>query len=78
MYYWEYIISVFNSIDDIEEERSGVVAAADLIEAVTFLNKEYGDEIMDIQTLKIIAEDVLDFKDVNGEDGFDFGIWKKA
>lgn len=78
MWYWEYIIKIWDSIDRREEERSGVVTAENMTEAMEVIESYYGDEIMNVITLKAITDVVFDFNTVNEDDSdFDFVISKK-
>ena len=79
IWYYEYIIKIWNAADSEEEICSGVVPAENIIEAVNDINNYYGDELIEIKTLKPIVEGpVFDFKEANDEDNFDFIINKKS
>ncbi len=78
LWYWEYILKIWNSVDDQEEFRSGVVAATSFSEAADLIEQYYGDEIMDIETLKPIVDTVFDFDEVREDDSFDFHINEKG
>lgn len=75
VWYYEYIIKIWDSIDNQEDIRSGVVPADSITTAVKELSGYYGDEIMEIQMLKEIAEGIVfDFQEANQETEFDFII----
>ena len=76
-WYYEYIIKVWNDIDDKEEVRSGVVPAENAVKALDELQSYYGDCIEDVMTLKPILDGkVFDFQFVTNEfnTSFDFDI----
>ena len=78
MWYWEYIIKIWDSIDRREEERSGVVTAENMTDAMNAIESYYGDEIMNVTALKAITDLVFEFDTVNEDDSnFDFVISKK-
>lgn len=77
VWYWEYILKIWNEIDSQEELRSGVVAAATFTEAAGLIEDYYGNEIMDVETLKPISDIVFDFDAVKEDTDFDFHISKK-
>lgn len=77
--YWEYIIKIWNDVDSEEEERAGVVSATTMTEAVQEIeNAYYDNEILNIITLKYITDSVLDIKEANDNNNFDFIIIPKS
>ena len=77
LWYWEYILKIWNDIDSQEELRSGVVAAATFSEAAGLIEDYYGNEIINVETLKPISDIVFDFDSVKEDTDFDFHISKK-
>ena len=61
IWYWEYWITYWNEVDMKPEDRSGVVSASTMAEAVEILNEFYGDDIMNIKALRALADTVLEF-----------------
>lgn len=60
--YWEYNI-IYLTIDGTEEKRSGVIAAANLIDAIDVLEDFYEEKnILNIKTFRVLTdESVLEF-----------------
>ena len=77
MWYWQYTLKVWDEIDKKEEMRSGVIAAEDIVKAIETLYSYYGEDIMDVQSLKPILSTVFDFKSASEESDFDFEVHKK-
>ena len=78
VWYWEYQLKIWDEIDSKEEIRSGVVAADTITEAMKEIEDYYGDEIMEVQMLKAIADGVFEFQYVMEDNDFDFVISKKV
>ena len=78
VWYWEYQLKIWDDVDDKEEIRSGVVAADTITEAMKEIEDYYGDEIMEVQILKAIADGVFEFQYVMEDTDFDFVISKKV
>jgi len=80
LWYWEYILKIWNDIDGQEEYRSGVVAATSFSEAADLIEQYYGDEIMDVESLQPIVDTVFDFDEVMEDENskFDFQISRKG
>lgn len=78
IWYYEYIIKVWDEIDKKEEIRSGVVVADTITEAMKEIEDYYGDEIMEVQMLKAITDGVFEFQYVMEDTDFDFVISKKV
>ena len=78
IWYWEYQLKIWDEIDSKEEIRSGVVAADTITEAMKEIEDYYGDEIMEVQMLKAIADGVFEFQYVMEDTDFDFVISKKV
>lgn len=77
LWYWEYILKVWNDIDSQFENRSGVVSAYNLAEAAETLEGYYGKDIQEVQMLKPIVDSVFEFELVNTDSDFDFTINRK-
>lgn len=78
MWFWEYIVKIYNEVDNKEEERCGVVCGSDIIEAMRGIYSYYGEDILNVLTLKAIFEgDCFDFSEVEQENDFDFQIFRK-
>lgn len=78
MWFWEYIIKIYNEVDSVEEERSGVVCGSDITEAMQGIYSHYGEDIINVLTLKAIFEgDCFDFAEVEQEEDFDYQIFRK-
>ena len=78
VWYWEYQLKIWDDIDEKEEMRSGIVAADTITEAMKEIEDYYGDEIMEVQMLKAIADGVFEFQYVMEDNDFDFVISKKV
>ena len=78
VWYWEYQLKIWDDVDDKEEIRSGVVAADTITEAMKEIEDYYGDEIMEVQMLKVITDGVFEFQYVMEDPDFDFVISKKV
>lgn len=80
LWYWEYILKIWNDIDGQEEYRSGVVAATSFSEAADLIEQYYGNEIMNVESLQPICDTVFDFDDVmeDEDSNFDFQISRKG
>ena len=77
-WYYEYAVIIWNEIDKIEELRSGVVSAESLVEAMKELYEYYGDEIVDVQTLRAITDGaVFEFQYVTEDTDFSYTMEKK-
>ena len=77
-WYYEYTIQYYDDVEDCSYERSGVITANTIIEAVELLCDFYGEsQIENIFTLKSIAEGgVLDFQEINKNEDIDLFINK--
>lgn len=62
IWYWEYNI-IYLTVDGTKEKRSGVITAANLIDAVDVLKDFYGEKnILNIKTLRTLTDEpVLEF-----------------
>lgn len=78
VWYWEYQLKIWDDIDEKEEMRSGIVAANTITEAMKEIEDYYGDEIMEVQMLKAIADGVFEFQCAMEDPDFDFVISKKV
>ena len=66
--YWEYIIKYKDPLDNIEEERSGVVTGNTISEAMKEIETYYdADCITDIISFRYITDCLIDFKDLDDE-----------
>ena len=66
MIYWEYIIKYQDPCDNFEEERSGVVTGETISKAIKEMEEYYEpNSIVDIISFRYIAEDLIDFKDID-------------
>lgn len=77
IWYWEYIIKVYDMDEEKEDSRAGIVAANTMTEAMEAIEDYYGDEILEVHMLKAITDIVMDFDLVNCDCGFDFTINRK-
>ena len=77
IWYWEYIIKVWDMDEEKEDSRAGVVAAYTMTEAMKSIEDYYGDEILEVHMLKAITDIVMDFDLMNCNSDFDFTINKK-
>lgn len=77
IWYWEYIIKVYDMDEEKEDSRAGIVAASTMTEAMEAIEDYYGDEILEVHMLKAITDIVMDFDLVNCDCGFDFTINRK-
>ena len=77
LWYWEYILKVWNDTDSQFEIRSGIISAHNLAEAAETLEGYYGEEIQEVQMLKPIVDSVFEFELVNEDHDFDFTINRK-
>ena len=77
IWYWEYIIKVYDMDEEKEDSRAGIVAASTITEAMEAIEDYYGDEILEVHMLKAITDIVMDFDLVNCDCGFDFTINRK-
>ena len=77
IWYWEYIIKVYDMDEEKEDSRAGIVAAGTMTEAMEAIEDYYGDEILEVHMLKAITDIVMDFDLVNCDCGFDFTINRK-
>lgn len=78
LWYYEYIIKIWNNCDSREEIRSGILCADSLTEAAKELEDYYSDEIMEVQMLKAITDGVFEFQYVMEDTDFDFVISRKV
>ena len=78
VWYYEYIVKIWNDIENKEEIRCGVVAAESMVEATKEICNYYGEEIMEIQMLKAIVDGkVFEFDYATEDTDFDFRFVKK-
>lgn len=77
IWYWEYVIKVYDMDEEKEDSRAGIVAANTMTEAMEAIEDYYGDEILEVHMLKAITDIVMDFDLVNCDCGFDFTINRK-
>ena len=75
--YWEYALKIYNQAEGIEETRCGVLSADNVKEAMDTIYSYYGDEIFEIESLKEIGDTLLDFKDIEEDEGYDFRFVRK-
>ena len=77
-YYYEYIIKIWDDIDNQEEICSGVVSAESMFIAMKELYDYYGSEIIEVQMLKAITSGVVfEFQSATEDENFDYIIKKK-
>lgn len=75
IWYYEYIITIWNDTDKKEEMRSGIVPGESMATAVKALEQYYGDELMDLHMLKAIVEaPVFEFEYAMEDTEFDFTV----
>ena len=77
IWYWEYILKVSDEDEDKEVLRSGIVAATSFTEAMGRIEDFYGDDIIEVEKLKIITDIVFDFDLAKSDSSFDFAITEK-
>ena len=78
IYYYEYIVKILDCCDSKEEIHPGILCADSFSNAVKELESYYGDEMLEIQMLKVITDGIFDFQDVMESTDFDFIISKKV
>lgn len=76
VWYWEYQVKIWDEIDNLEEVRSGVVAADTMADAMKEI-EDYYDDIMEVQMLKSITDGVFEFQNVMDNSDFDYVITRK-
>ncbi len=78
IWYYEYIVKIWDDVEDKEEIRCGVVPAESMIEATKEICNYYPEEIMEIQMLKAIVDGkVFEFNYATEDTDFDFRFIKK-
>lgn len=75
IWYWEYLIKVWDIDKNKEDFRAGIVAATTMAEAMASIEYYYSTEIMEVNMLKAITDIVIDFDFVNCYGDFDFTIY---
>lgn len=78
LWYYEYIIKVWDSCDEIIKRYSGIVPGESFADAVGKLEEYYGRDLIEIIRLKELVEGpVLEFQLLNDEANADFYISEK-
>lgn len=77
IWYWEYILKVSDEDEEKEAFRSGIVAATSFTEAMSRIEEFYGEDIIEVGSLKAITDIVFDFDLANSDSSFDFAITEK-
>jgi hypothetical protein len=76
-WYWEYIIQIIDSDNNLEE-RMGVVTGLSFSEAMESLEEYYKDELVEVKMLKIIeSTSVFDFNNIEDDYNIDFTVSKR-
>lgn len=61
IWYYEYSITYWSSSDCKYENRSGIITADSLVNAIEILYDFYGDNIENVVTLRALTGDILEF-----------------
>ena len=77
IWYWEYIVKVWDMDKEKEDSCAGVVAAYTMTEAMKLIEDYYDNELLEVHMLKAITDIVMDFDLVNADTDFDFRINRK-
>lgn len=78
IWYYEYVVKIWDEIDSEEIICSGIVPASSFTEAVERLENWYGNDILEIQMLKPIYEGIVfEFQQAMEDPTLDFVISKK-
>ena len=81
MWYWEYVVEIYNEETKKKEVVSGLLAAEDtLVSAAAALDSYYGEELTNVLTLKAITDGSAFEFDLISKDpdyDFDFNITRK-
>ena len=70
LWYYQYIVTIYNEDMHKDETRSGLIAAHGFIEAISKLDEFYNIE--EIRNLRPITDIVFDFEDTNSDKNYDF------
>ena len=77
IWYWEYIVKVWDMDEEKEDSRAGVVAAYTMTEAMKLIEDYYDNDLLEVHMLKAITDIVMEFDLVNCDTDFDFRINRK-
>lgn len=74
MYYWEYIVQIWDEDDQKFKSCSGFVVGEEFSEVMGYLEDYYGDELCEVHMLKPISDsgEVFDFESNSTECDFSF------
>lgn len=77
VWYWQYEVKIWDDIDREETVRCGVVTGEKITDAMQTLYNYYGEDIINVYTLKALTDTVFEFKDVMENADFDYVISEK-
>lgn len=77
VWYWQYEVEIWDDIDREETVRCGVVTGEKITDAMQMLYNYYGEDIINVHTLKALTDTVFEFKDVMENADFDYVISEK-
>ena len=77
VWYWQYEVEIWDDIDREETVRCGVVTGEKITDAMQTLYNYYGEDIINVHTLKALTDTVFEFKDVMENADFDYMISEK-
>lgn len=76
IWYWQYKLITWDEFANDEVVRTGLVVGDKITDAMKALYKYYGEDIIDVQTLKAITDGVFEFEDTEYDD-FDYVVTPK-
>lgn len=77
IWYWEYIVKVWDIDEERADSRAGVVSAYTMTEAMKLIEDYYDADLIEVNMLKAITDIVMEFDLVNDDTDFDFRINRK-
>lgn len=77
-WFYEYDVKIYDDFDNKEACRQGILSAESYSDAAAQLEEYYGDELLSIETLKLLFEGpCFEFQLAKDESTFGFDITRK-
>lgn len=62
IWYWRYKVVIFDEIENCEKTIGGITVGYTMADAVTTIEKNYGENLVRLEYLEAIVDGILDFE----------------